>query len=400
MAAAEKMNPVRKYVLWLPLWYPNRMEPLSGDFIQRHAAAVATLFPVKVIAMFRDKSLQKGQVTISKKISNNLEEWIIYYNSGNFKIRIADRFFSFIRYTQLFLQQIRALLREQGDPDLVHLHIYGKNCFIGFLLKILKGYPLAYMEQSTRFLSEEAADKFGRNGIDKFLLRMFSKQVAASGFVSRYLADKVNRFASFYPFLVLPNVVDTKQFTISPKHDSPVQFVHVSLLDERKNISMILEAAAILKNQNENFRLILIGPVSEKVRHTVKRLELVSLVQLTGELDHPSVARRIGESHALILFSKAETFGCVIVEANACGVPVIVNDNPVMREVVEEEVTGFFASEETAASLATVMTEFIKNPYPLDQIKVRNHTIQRYGIDVVALRFRDLYDLVLGGKSS
>jgi glycosyltransferase involved in cell wall biosynthesis len=389
------MNPIKKYILWLPLWYPNRLEPLSGDFIQRHAAAVATLFPVKVIALFRDKSMQKGEVNCFKNISGSLEEWVIHYNSGNFKIGIIDKLFSFITYVQLYLKFIRQLLRAHGDPDLAHLHIYGKNCLIGCLLKIWKGYPLAYMEQSTRFVTSTAQHSFGKSRLDRLLYSIFSRQLSASGFVSQYLADSISRFASFEPYRVLPNVVDTVCFNIVAKRNTPVQFVHVSLLDERKNINMILKAAEILKTENKDFRLTLIGPVSDELKGMVQRLGLESVVIITGELDHPAVAQKIGESHALILFSRAETFGCVIIEANACGVPVIVNNNPVMREVVVEGKTGFFAKEETSVSLAAVMREFISNPYPLNQKSIREYTIHQYGIDAIAGQFRDFYQLAL-----
>ena len=39
----------KPYILWLPSWYPNKSEPYSGDFIQRHAKAAALYDPVTVI---------------------------------------------------------------------------------------------------------------------------------------------------------------------------------------------------------------------------------------------------------------------------------------------------------------------------------------------------------------
>ena len=36
------------YILWLPSWYPNKLDPFDGDFIQRHAVAVSAFVPVHV----------------------------------------------------------------------------------------------------------------------------------------------------------------------------------------------------------------------------------------------------------------------------------------------------------------------------------------------------------------
>jgi len=41
-------------LLWLTGWYPNKTEPYAGDFIQRHAAAVALYHEVEVIHLVRD----------------------------------------------------------------------------------------------------------------------------------------------------------------------------------------------------------------------------------------------------------------------------------------------------------------------------------------------------------
>jgi len=53
------------YVLWLPSWYPNKLDPFDGDFIQRHANAASLHTKVHVIFVKAD---EEG------KITGNLEE--------------------------------------------------------------------------------------------------------------------------------------------------------------------------------------------------------------------------------------------------------------------------------------------------------------------------------------
>ena len=56
---------MNKNILWLPGWYPNILSPYDGDFIQRHARAVALFQKLTVIYIKKD---EKGIVTQNKKI--------------------------------------------------------------------------------------------------------------------------------------------------------------------------------------------------------------------------------------------------------------------------------------------------------------------------------------------
>ena len=87
------MNQAPSYILWLPSWYPNKLAPYDGDFIQRHAKAVSAYIPLHVLHIIRD---EKGTITKSLKIeenkSGNLAEVIIYYYSRKRNLKILAEF--------------------------------------------------------------------------------------------------------------------------------------------------------------------------------------------------------------------------------------------------------------------------------------------------------------------
>ena len=67
------------YVLWLCSWYPNKLEPLAGDFIQRHAKAVAAKLPVYVLTIVVDESAQiTRKMLVEKRVEGHLTETIVY----------------------------------------------------------------------------------------------------------------------------------------------------------------------------------------------------------------------------------------------------------------------------------------------------------------------------------
>ncbi len=89
------------------------------------------------------------------------------------------------------------------------------------------------------------------------------------------------------------------------------------------------------------------------------------------------------ESNALILYSRYETFGCVIIEANACGKPVIVSDIPVFHENVADGLTGVFVEPDNPGLLAEKMLLMATGHYLFDSDLIRRRAIDHYSFEKV-----------------
>src|SRR4026207_2539399 len=91
------------YILWLPSWYPSRLEPDNGDFIKRHAAALSLYDEVQVVYIVRDKSGMITKDVLTENFSlGALKETIIYYHSLSTGIAFVDKFFSARKYRKLY----------------------------------------------------------------------------------------------------------------------------------------------------------------------------------------------------------------------------------------------------------------------------------------------------------
>ena len=84
---------------------------------------------------------------------------------------------------------------------------------------------------------------------------------------------------------------------------------------------------------------------------------------------------------ALILYSRYETFGCVLIEANACGIPVIVSDIEVMHENVKAGVNGLFAENENFRKLADQIIYYLESKDSFQRGKIAAHTIAHYSYE-------------------
>src|SRR5664279_4494138 len=110
-----------KHILWLASWYPNALAPYDGDFIQRHARAVALFQKITVIHIKKDEEGRMTQDVKSFSSSqNNLEEIIVFYKPIKTRLHYLNRLLSAIKYKKVYRNILRNYINENGKPDLVH----------------------------------------------------------------------------------------------------------------------------------------------------------------------------------------------------------------------------------------------------------------------------------------
>jgi glycosyltransferase involved in cell wall biosynthesis len=107
------------------------------------------------------------------------------------------------------------------------------------------------------------------------------------------------------------------------------------------------------------------------------------------------LAKFVTNSDALILYSRYESFGCVIIEANACGIPALVSDLPVFYETIKHGINGVFIRSDDPKSLAASIKDFMDRKYVFDRIAIAENTASKYSYQVVGKQFREWYQNVI-----
>ncbi|HEX2847310.1 MAG TPA: glycosyltransferase [Chitinophagaceae bacterium] len=383
-----------KRILWLASWYPNRLAPLNADFIQRHARAVSLYHEVDTIFVMRDAT---GKITkgIKQEIieEGQLTQHIIYYYSPKILIPVVDRLFSQLKYNRLFKKYIRQYIHEKGLPQLVHLHVGMKAGLLAMWLKRKYNTPYIVTEHWTGFLPE-AADRF--DGLSFYLQKKWKQlwtDAAGISVVSVYLQERLSALqANMPPLKIIPNVVDTTVFYPEEQEKRNItQFIHVSELGFQKNPEAILEAFAIVKETNPSFQLTIFGPDNERGLSRIKELGLAEQVRLHTEVPQQELAKYVRQSDALILYSRYETFGCVVIEALASGIPAIVSDIPVMHELIQDGKNGILVKPEDPAALAEKILWFMRNQAAFDKTVIAGEAAAKYNYAITGKMFSEWY---------
>jgi len=114
----------------------------------------------------------------------------------------------------------------------------------------------------------------------------------------------------------------------------PIDLLHVGSTIPRKRIDVLLNAVAAIRQQQPRVRLLKAGSA-----FTAAQMELLKSLGLEGHvvtlpfLDTPQLAALYRRAAAVLVTSEREGFGLPVVEALACGTPVVATDLPVLREV-------------------------------------------------------------------
>jgi len=163
-------------------------------------------------------------------------------------------------------------------------------------------------------------------------------------------------------------------------------------LADAKNYPLLLDAFALLR-RTVPARLFILGTGEREglMREQIARLNLADSVILCGFQSNPW--KYIARADAFVLTSRYEGFGNVLVEAMACGVPVVATASPGTREIVNGS-NGLLVEQhdpaEVAASLARLVTDQTLHARLADGARAR---ASQFSLQAIAAE----YDRVLCG---
>lgn len=379
-------------ILWLVSIYPSILSPYDGDFVQRHARAVSLLREIEVIFVIKD---EEGQVTNGEEEfvfrNKNLTERIVYYKPVRTGISILDKIISHVCYIRLYKRKINDYIKENGKPEFVHVHVAMKAGIPAMWLKKKMQIPFIVSEHWTGYLPVAKPNIDDLNFVFKRNYKRIFKHSSFITTVSRHLGESIKKRYGV-DNEVIANVVDTEIFKPAKRQTNFVtKFIHISTNKIQKNTLQILEALVQVKRQGYPFEMVFYVPDRDRFELLINEYGLEEQVTVRSEVPQEILSKELANADALILFSTYETFGCVVIEANACGIPCILSDLEVFKEYSIENKTALFAESSDAMELARQIQYFIQNKDHFDKNKISEYTKNRFGYPVIARDFDKLY---------
>jgi glycosyltransferase involved in cell wall biosynthesis len=381
-----------KRVLWLTSWYPHEADPFNGDFIKRQAEAVSVCQPLKIIFVTKADDRSPFHKTFRAKISETLEEEIIYYpgSGGGLISKIRS-------LCQYFACQIKALasLREKNEmPDLVHVQVAWKAGLIALYLKWKYQIPYILSEHWSGYYPFSRDSLFQKSFLEKYVTRTILKNASRILPVSRALGEQINQYWSKTTVQIVPNVVNTRLFFPSDIQPEIFRFVHVSTLQYPKNPEGILRAFEGLIKLGISAELEFVGPSSASLLALIQNSGASDWIHCTGEIKYEQVALEMRKSSALVLFSQYENMPCVILEALCTGLPVIASRVGGIPEVVNHE-NGILVSAADEMELLEAMRRMVDIYHEFDRPQIARQASRAFSYETIGREIIGVYDKVL-----
>lgn len=194
---------------------------------------------------------------------------------------------------------------------------------------------------------------------------------------SKYRLKKLGLFDNCKIQVAHTPVRFSNQFevTSSPPPDYPF-FLHVGVLEKRKNIGMLIEAFSMLKKsgENEKLKLVLIGQRGprehlddwDNLQALVDHFGIRNHVLFLGYLTYEELSTFYSYAVGYVFPSLNEGFGLPVLEAFSFGLPVIISDQGALKEIAGG--SALVLPRNSAHELMKAMDELLKNQELREQL--------------------------------
>lgn len=163
---------------------------------------------------------------------------------------------------------------------------------------------------------------------------------------------------------VIPCGIDTDIYTPGEPEAEKGTFLYVGRLKKYKGIHLILKAMALLRAEGMECRLVVLGTgdYEEKLKRRSSALGLDGAVSFEGFVPQERKLYWLRRAWAAVFPSEKEGWGLTVIEANACGTPVIASDSEGLRDSVSDGSTGILVPHGSVEDLACQMKKLVEEP--------------------------------------
>ena len=321
---------------------------------------------------------------------------------GHYSDQVPDEAFVVELGTAAFLPGLWALQRylRLRQPTAVVSAIPYLNLRL-LLARKLSGVQCRVLLTERTMLSNDRYEKSIRNRILPWLQRRFYPHAQAIVAVSKGTADDLARFSGIprHKIIVVHNpVVTDRLYALAdaappssdrmPDKSFPL-IVAVGRLTAAKDFHVLISAFAKVRTARPS-RLVILGEGPERaaLEQLVKDFGLDTDVRLPGFSQNPyAVLRR---ADVFVQTSRWEGFGNALVEAMACGCPVVSTDCPSgPREILEDGKFGRLVPVGDVDQIALAILETLNEP---KNVKRSESRARDFHVDVITPQYRRLID--------
>jgi glycosyltransferase involved in cell wall biosynthesis len=251
-----------------------------------------------------------------------------------------------------------AQIIDDEAVDIIHMH-WGRDLNLGVLAKKLSRRPVKLVYTRQMAITRDKHDFYHRflyRNVDLYLTITDELAMAAK----RYLPMPESNIKRLYYGVDQPPPMDTNRreevrSSLGVSANTVFAIGLVGRIEHGKGQHVLIDAVAHLHGEGLPVHASIIGPIMdqeyyEKIQNTVREKNLKDVITFYGS--HKNPIEIMGAFDVVVLATKKETFGLVLIEAMRSGVAVIGTNAGGVPEIIDHEQTGLLVKPLDAIDLA------------------------------------------------
>lgn len=286
------------------------------------------------------------------------------------------------------------LIQNRKEYDLIHCHhLQGFHSLAAILIKRLFNKKVIIKVAGGGSLGDIAAIKKRKLGrIYLWFLRKADRVISVSNEITCQL--KEHGF-SLSQIAEIPNGVDLQKFRVQDRSlpSEKRLLIYIGRFDHGKGLEDLLSAFKKVHESQPGTQLLLVGDGGEKEKLLRLAYELKIHTSIHFEGVHDDVNHYLGKSEIFVFPSLSEGMSNVLLEAMACGLPIVATRIGGNLELIENGLNGLLVSPGNPGELAEAILWLLTNPDRAKEMgkRGREKVEANYSLDLVVEKYLNLY---------
>lgn len=389
----------RKTLLVLASTFPRWVGDTIPSFVFDLSVRLANRYNVIVVAPHAQGALHvenmMGIRVIRYRYCIDSAEVLAYKSGiiGNIKKNWLITFLIIPFLIAQLITVIRVINKEKIDLIQAHWSIPQGIMAIVALIMTRKKIPLV--------CTLHGSDLNFNTNFFKVLHQWIFKKSSYISTVSQFLKSEAIKIGiDSSKLTVIPMGVDAQNiFTRPPNDTSRQHLLFVGRLIKNKGVDVLLKAMPMILEHFPEQKLIIVGEGAERknLETLSHELNISRQVSFIGAKAHDQLPFFYREASIFVSPTFSEGFGLTLVEALACGCPVIVSDVPGVRDIIEHQQTGLlFPAGDNRALATNVIALLCDEKYRLSLAKNGYEKVRvTFDWSTISDRYAQLFESVI-----
>lgn len=304
---------------------------------------------------------------------------------------------SFMRSNRVDVSELQYVI-DTFQPDVIHSHLFESEINLAFCNIPLTCKRIIHFHDNmiqmkkfsinTLFKKSKTANFYER----RLVLKKLPTNATMIGISKDSMSFIMKNIPRYYNKKLLLNAIDIKRFSPGVKQKNKAELVTIGSLVSKKGHDLAVQTIFELKKRGVEVHLTIIGdgPLRKELKSLIDHLALNDMISLKGLVDYPEVY--LQNASIYIHTASYEAFGLVLVEAMACGLPVVCSDGLGNRDVIDDGENGFLVKSRDAKALADKIQYLIANDNERNLMGAKALEIsKKYGMETYISKLLSIY---------